>query len=94
MLKARTVPRSSSIQGASCYGLTLQRTVLNILLIADVRGLRAVATPRRTESSSASCRMAARSSPVPAKGCMPLRTKGDPSRPVAQTPHPTVISSP
>lgn len=93
MLKTKTVPRSSSILGASYCGLTLQRTALSVLQMADVRGLLAVVTLPRTEPSSAYCRMVVKSSLVPAKGCMLLKTKGDPSRPDAQTP-PTVISSP
>ena len=94
MLKTKTVPRSSSILGASYCGLTLQRTALSVLQMADVRGLLAVVTLPRTEPSSAYCRMVVKSSLVPAKGCMLLKTKGDPSRPDALTHHPTVISSP
>ena len=93
MLKTKTVPRSSSILGASYCGLTLQRTALSILRMVDVRGLLAAATPPRTGPSSAYCRMAAKSWPAPAKACMSLETTGDLSRPDAQTP-PTVISSP
>lgn len=93
MLKTKTVPRNSSILGVNYCGLILQRTALSVLQMADVRGLLAVVTLPRTEPSSAYCRMVVKSSLVPAKGCMLLKTKGDPSRPDAQTP-PTVISSP
>ena len=94
MLKTKTVPRSWSILGANYCGLILQRTALSILQMADVRGLLAVVTLPRTEPSSAYCRMVVKSSLVPAKGCMLLKTKGVPSRPVVQTPHPTATSSP
>ena len=93
MLKTKIVPRSWSILGANCYGLTLQRTALSFLRMADVRGLLAVVALPRTELSLAYYRMVAKSSLVPAKGCMLLKTKGDPSRPVVQTP-PMAISSP
>ena len=92
MLKTKTVPRSWSILGANYCGLILQRTALSILRMVDVRGLLAAATPPRTGPSSAYCRMVAKSSLVPAKGCMLLKTKGDPSRPDALTHHPTAIS--
>ena len=61
--------------------------------MADVRGLLAAATPPRTGPLSAYCCMVAKSSPAPAKVCMPLKTTGDLSRPDALTHHPTATSS-